>query len=102
MRNLNRIEPFMNEITKMWKENCPDWRFGQLIENVFGSSEYITWFVEEDTMIDIFRNYFKSRYVRRVPYPTIYILTYGSTWKYIRNSLDIFVIILGGLYGRNY
>lgn len=36
MRDPERIEPFMQEIGKLWKENCPDWRFGQLIENVFG------------------------------------------------------------------
>ena len=36
MRDPERIEPFMTEIGKLWKENCPDWRFGQLIENVFG------------------------------------------------------------------
>ena len=101
MRNRNRIDPFLNQIGKLWKENCPDWRFGQLIENVFGSSEYLTWFVEEDTMIDIFRDYFKSRYIRRTPYPTIYILTYGTNWKYIRSGLDIFITILGCMYGRN-
>ena len=27
MRDPDRIEPFMNILTKVWKENCPDWRF---------------------------------------------------------------------------
>ena len=36
VRDPNRIEPFMNELGKIWKENVPDWRFSQLIENVFG------------------------------------------------------------------
>lgn len=101
MRNKNRIDPFLNQIGKLWKENCPDWRFGQLIENVFGSSEYLIWFVEERTMLDIFKKYFEGNYRRRVPYPTIYILTYGTNWKHIRNGLDIFKIVIGGIYGRN-
>lgn len=101
MRNRNRIDPFLNQIGKLWKEKCPDWRFGQLIENVFGSSEYLIWFVEERTMLDIFKKYFEGNYRRRVPYPTIYILTYGTNWKYIRSGLDIFKIVIGGIYGRN-
>ena len=32
MRDINRIEPFMNELTEIWY-TVPDWRFGQLIEN---------------------------------------------------------------------
>ena len=35
MRDPNRIEPFLQELGKIWKEECPDWRFGQLIFNVF-------------------------------------------------------------------
>lgn len=33
MRDPNRIEPFLNTIKKCW-EQVPDWRFGQLIENL--------------------------------------------------------------------
>lgn len=35
MRDINRIEPFMEEITAIWKEKYPDWRFGQLMVNFF-------------------------------------------------------------------
>ncbi len=28
MRDINRIEPFMNEVAGIWKEKFPDWRFG--------------------------------------------------------------------------
>lgn len=101
MRNRNRIDPFLNQIGKLWKEKCPDWRFGQLIENVFGSSEYLIWFVEERTMLDIFKKYFEGNYRRRVPYPTHYILEYGLNWTKFSKKADIFIIILGGIYGRN-
>ena len=33
MRNPNRIKPFLETIEKCW-EQVPDWRFGQLIENI--------------------------------------------------------------------
>lgn len=33
MRNSNRIKPFLETIEKCW-EQVPDWRFGQLIENL--------------------------------------------------------------------
>lgn len=33
MRNPNRIKPFLEIIEKCW-EQVPDWRFGQLIENL--------------------------------------------------------------------
>jgi hypothetical protein len=101
MRNPNRIDPFLNQIGKLWKENCPDWRFGQLIENVFCDSEYLTWFVEEKTMLDIFKRYFKGNYRRKVPYPTHYILEYGSNWTKFSRYIDVSIIILESLYGRN-
>ena len=33
MRDPNRIKPFLETIEKCWKQ-VPDWRFGQLIENL--------------------------------------------------------------------
>ena len=46
------------QLAKIWKDNVPDWRFGQLICNVFGSMNYDPFFLEEDEMIKIFENYF--------------------------------------------
>lgn len=62
MRDKNRIKPFMNEIAKLWEEECPDWRFSQLIENVFGSiyDEQIPFYVEDDEMLREFKKYFKK------------------------------------------
>lgn len=39
MRDINRIDEVMSELTKIWKNN-PDWRFGQLISNVIGEIKY--------------------------------------------------------------
>ena len=58
MRNPDRIYEFCNELAKLWHDNVPDWRFGQLICNVFGSMNYDPFFPEEDKMIKIFENYF--------------------------------------------
>ena len=60
VRDPNRIEPFMQELGKIWKENVPDWRFSQLIENVFGEMKYVPWMLEEDRMLEEFHNYFEE------------------------------------------
>lgn len=58
MRNIERIEPFMKEITKIWKEKCPDWRFGQFMVNVLGDLDRDPFFPEEDEMLKLFKKYF--------------------------------------------
>lgn len=58
MRNPNRIDDFCKELAKIWKTNVPDWRFGQLICNVFGEMNEDPFFPEEDRMIEIFRKFF--------------------------------------------
>lgn len=37
MRDINRIDPFLEKIGELWKR-VPDWRFGQLMFNFL--SEY--------------------------------------------------------------
>lgn len=59
MRDKNRIKPFMEEITKCWEE-VPDWRFGQLMLNVFGTSDIDPFFLEEDEMLKCFKKFFKK------------------------------------------
>ena len=58
MRNPDRIDDFCKELAQIWKSNVPDWRFGQLICNVFGSMGVDPFFPEEDKMIKIFEDYF--------------------------------------------
>lgn len=60
MRDKNRIKPFMEELTKLWEEECPDWRFGQLISNVFDYLQYDAFFYEEKEILNEFKKYFKK------------------------------------------
>lgn len=57
MRDINRINKFCNELAIIWETKCPDWRFGQLIENVFGNIESI-FYIEEDEAIQKIKDYF--------------------------------------------
>lgn len=58
MRNPERIKEFCNELAEIWETNVPQWRFGQLICNVFGTLNEDPFFPEEDKMIKIFKDYF--------------------------------------------
>lgn len=59
MRDPKRIDEFLKRLGTIWKEECPDWRFGQLIVNVFEvNSEGVILFSEEDDMIEVFEAYF--------------------------------------------
>lgn len=61
MRDKNRIYKFCNEFADVWANNVPDWRFGQLICNVFGQMAgegRDPFFPEEDEMIKYFKKYF--------------------------------------------
>jgi len=58
MRSIERIDPFLEKIGKLWKEQCPDWRFGQLMSNVLNSFDRDPFFIEEDEMIKKFKEYF--------------------------------------------
>ena len=61
MRDTRRIARFCNSLAKIWEENVPDWRFGQLICNVFGemqSNGIDPFFPEDKEMMTFFMNYF--------------------------------------------
>lgn len=63
MRDKKRIKKFCNELADIWENNCPNWRFGQMICNIFGeiaSNRIDPFFPEEDVMINYFKNYFKN------------------------------------------
>lgn len=61
MRKIERIDDFCSKLATIWKENAPDWRFGQLMVNVLNSMEKDPFFPEEDEMIEFFENYFKKK-----------------------------------------
>lgn len=58
MRDPNRIDDFLLQFGKIWKEQCPDWRFGQLISNVFIQMNFDPFMLEEDEMIYEIEKYF--------------------------------------------
>ena len=59
MRNPNRIYEILNLLQRGW-EKVPDWRFGQLIENL---KRYINiddlFYIEDDKMIETIVNFFE-------------------------------------------
>ena len=58
MRDPGRIYKFCNELANIWMNECPDWRFGQLMSNVLNSFDRDPFFIEEDEMIKKFKEYF--------------------------------------------
>lgn len=57
MRDPKRIKPLLMEIEKQW-ENFPDWRFGQLIENIkrfYGVDDLF--FIEDDKMLELIKDF---------------------------------------------
>ena len=58
MRDPNRIDSFCKKLAQYWK-NVPDWRFGQLISNVYGASGIRDpFFAEEDETLELFEKFF--------------------------------------------
>lgn len=62
-RDINRIDPFLQKLGTIWKENCPDWRFGQLIfnvERVMKTHGMDLFYQEEDQLLDYIKEFFKE------------------------------------------
>ena len=66
MRNPNRIKPFCNRLRKYWEEECPDWRFGQMICNFIGfcrsMNQQDIFFIEDDEMKELLDKFFTQNY----------------------------------------
>lgn len=55
MRDPNRIDSFCEMLAEAWHK-VPDWRFGQLIQNLpYGRDPF---FIEDEEMEDIIRKFF--------------------------------------------
>lgn len=61
MRDIDRIDIFCDELAKIWKKKCPDWRFGQLMINVLNSFDRDPWFYEEDEMLEKIKAFFEPK-----------------------------------------
>lgn len=64
MRDPNRINEFCNELARLWHK-VPDWRFGQLMMNLFAAYKIkysaVDWFnSEDDELINFFKEYFNK------------------------------------------
>lgn len=64
MRDPNRIDKFCNELKTIWHK-VPDWRFGQLMMNLFATYKIkysaVDWFnAEDDELINFFKEYFNK------------------------------------------
>lgn len=61
MRNPDRLYKFYEELREIHMTYFPDWRFGQMMVNVLADWQAKTkrniFFIEEDEMIQIFREY---------------------------------------------
>lgn len=63
MRDINRIDTFLQELGTIWKEKCPDWRFGQFIfnvERVMKTHDSDIFYYEEDELLDYIKEMFKE------------------------------------------
>lgn len=57
MRDKNRIKPFLEYLEKCW-EKYPDWRFMQLVCNVQRAIGQDGFYIEDDKMLEVFKQYF--------------------------------------------
>ena len=60
MRDPKRINKFCDEFGRIWKDNVPDWRFGQLISNFeywLKGKEIDMFFPEEKEMLRLFKEF---------------------------------------------
>ena len=58
MRDPDRITDFMQRLHDIWQQECPDWRFGQLICNVFSQLDFDPFMLEDDQMLYEIERYF--------------------------------------------
>ena len=64
MRDPNRIDPFMERLGNLWKTQCPDWRFGQLMFNatrVMKSHGTDIFYMEDDELLAYFEEWFDMK-----------------------------------------
>ena len=60
-RDINRIDPFMQELAEIWKTQCPDWRFGQLMFNlgrVMKSHGTDIFYMEDKELLEYIKEWF--------------------------------------------
>lgn len=85
MRDVDRIKPFLEDIEKIWKEKCPDWRFGQLMFNfICESGDPFYW--EEEKFLTELKQYFEREVEECSQYESI--TRAPQSWGYVE-SLEV-------------
>ena len=56
MRDPNRIYDFCDRLAEIWADNCPDWRFTQLMSNIFDGRDLF--YMEESDFMKHVEEYF--------------------------------------------
>ena len=61
MRDPKRIKPFCDRLAELWETRCPDWRFTQLIENVFMFKDNpATFYLEDNWSLQLLEEFFEE------------------------------------------
>lgn len=60
MRDVKRIKPFLERIEEVWTNHFPDWRFGQLMNNLQRYAENDLFYYEEDALIELLDKFVKE------------------------------------------
>lgn len=61
MRDKDRIDKFLTKFGELWKDNCFDLRFGQLVCNLQKFYNSDLFYVEEDKMIYLLEKFFNLK-----------------------------------------
>lgn len=56
MRDPGRLITFYMELERIHREEVPDWRFGQMMYNIFGKEDIF--YLEEDTILKRVKDFF--------------------------------------------
>jgi hypothetical protein len=59
MRDKKRIDEFCKALAENW-HRVPDWRFGQLISNIYAGQTRDIFFIEDDEMQALIESYFEN------------------------------------------
>lgn len=60
MRDIKRIEKFLDILKVYWEKYVPDWRFMQLICNLQSYCHSDLFYMEEDKFVDLLKKYFEE------------------------------------------
>ncbi len=60
MRDPERIDVFCDKLKEYWHK-VPDWRFGQLVSNIFGQSDTNQFYCEDDYTMKLFERFFDRK-----------------------------------------